>query len=245
MRVGDLAKESGVSVRTLHHYHEIGLLVPTRHNPGGHRIYSTADLLRLQQIRSLRQIGLSLAEIREFLETPEGSALQVLEQNLARARDDLAAQEGLCQRLEDLLTPLRKRAEPSAQSVLDALAATARADRYFSAEQRDLLRERRAVTDPERIRAVEGEWDELFDQFADALRRGHAPDSDPVQALAVRAQALVLEFTGGDAGLLRSLGEMYRKEGAETVLGAHGMAVDPDVFAFMSEAMRRLRADRG
>jgi MerR family transcriptional regulator, thiopeptide resistance regulator len=67
-RVGDVAQLTGVSIRTLHHYHEIGLLVPKGRSQGGYRLYGDADLLRLQQILIGRELGLSLDEIRRSLD---------------------------------------------------------------------------------------------------------------------------------------------------------------------------------
>lgn len=64
-KVGDLAGRTGLSVRTLHHYDEIGLLSPSGRTGSGHRLYSAEDVLRLQRIRSLRALGFSLEEIRE------------------------------------------------------------------------------------------------------------------------------------------------------------------------------------
>ncbi len=62
-KVGDLAGRTGLSVRTLHHYDEIGLLSPSGRTGLGHRLYSAGDVLRLERIRSLRALGLSLEEI--------------------------------------------------------------------------------------------------------------------------------------------------------------------------------------
>lgn len=62
---------SGVSVRALHHYDELGLLVPTGRTGAGYRLYGEADLLRLQQILLGRELGLSLAEIHRSLSDPE------------------------------------------------------------------------------------------------------------------------------------------------------------------------------
>ena len=59
-RVGDLARRTGVSVRTLHYYDEIGLLSPSRHSEGKHRLYGSDDVVRLQQIRSLQQMKLCI-----------------------------------------------------------------------------------------------------------------------------------------------------------------------------------------
>src|SRR5688572_13141071 len=69
-RVNDVARLAGVSVRTLHHYDEIGLLVPTARSPSGYRLYDDDDLLRLQQIIVARELGLSLEAIRKSLDDP-------------------------------------------------------------------------------------------------------------------------------------------------------------------------------
>ena len=58
IKVGEVAKRTGLSVRTLHHYDEIGLLSPSRRTASGHRLYGAGELARLQQIKSLRQLGL-------------------------------------------------------------------------------------------------------------------------------------------------------------------------------------------
>lgn len=73
MKVGDLAKQTGVSVRTLHYYDEIGLLSPSQRTQTGYRLYTEDDIIRLQQIVSLRQIGFSLEQIRECLEQSQFS----------------------------------------------------------------------------------------------------------------------------------------------------------------------------
>ena len=57
-KVGELAERTGLSVRTLHYYDEIGLLSPSRRTAAGHRLYTAGDVVRLQQIRSLKQPGL-------------------------------------------------------------------------------------------------------------------------------------------------------------------------------------------
>lgn len=66
----DLARLSGVSIRTLHHYDEVGLLTPKQRSAGGYRLYTEDDLLRLQQILVGRELGLSLEEIGRSLDDP-------------------------------------------------------------------------------------------------------------------------------------------------------------------------------
>jgi DNA-binding transcriptional MerR regulator len=69
-QVKDVSRIAGVSVRTLHYYEEIGLLVPTARTDAGYRLYTDDDLLRLQQILIGRELGLSLERIRQSLDDP-------------------------------------------------------------------------------------------------------------------------------------------------------------------------------
>src|SRR5438045_9670423 len=84
-KVGQLAKRTGMSGRTLHHYDAIGLLSPSRRTESGHRLYDRDDVARLQQIKSLRQLGFALEESRELLITKTDlTPLRVSEMHMAR-----------------------------------------------------------------------------------------------------------------------------------------------------------------
>ncbi|MEU6544491.1 MerR family transcriptional regulator [Streptomyces sp. NPDC046859] len=69
--VGQVAGFAGVTVRTLHHYDDIGLLVPSERSHAGHRRYSDADLDRLQQILFYRELGFPLDEVAALLDDPD------------------------------------------------------------------------------------------------------------------------------------------------------------------------------
>ena len=68
--VGEVAALAGVTVRTLHHYDRIGLLVPSRRSESGYRLYDYGDLERLRQIRLMRELRFSLDAIGQLLEVP-------------------------------------------------------------------------------------------------------------------------------------------------------------------------------
>lgn len=70
MKVKEVAKLTGVSVRTLHHYDEIGLLLPDRLTEAGYRLYSDENLATLQQILFFRELGFSLKKIKQLLNHP-------------------------------------------------------------------------------------------------------------------------------------------------------------------------------
>ncbi len=84
LKVGELAKRTGLTVRTLHHYDEIGLLKPSLRTEAGHRLYDADDVARLQKIVLLRQLGFSLEEVQACLDRPGFSPLEVLGLHLTR-----------------------------------------------------------------------------------------------------------------------------------------------------------------
>src|SRR5262245_55930365 len=97
MKVGELARRTGLTVRTLHHYDEFGLLKPSLHTESGHRLYTAGDIARLQRIVSLRQLGFSLEEVRDCLERPGFSPVEVIRLHVARLREQIELQRGLCE----------------------------------------------------------------------------------------------------------------------------------------------------
>src|SRR5437870_6900691 len=92
LKVGELARRTGLTIRALHHYDEIGLLQPSLHTESGHRPYTAGDIARLQQILSLRQLGFSLEEVRACLDRPGFSPLEVIGLHIARLREQIELQ---------------------------------------------------------------------------------------------------------------------------------------------------------
>lgn len=94
--VGQVAKLAHVTVRTLHHYDEIGLLKPSEHSEAGYRLYTLRDLERLQVILFFKELGFELDEIRALVDDPGFDRTEAL-----REQRDLIAEQAL--RLESLL----------------------------------------------------------------------------------------------------------------------------------------------
>lgn len=79
MRVGELAERTGLSVRTLHYYEEIGLLEPPERTDAGHRRYGDAQLGRLLRVKVMQQLGFSLEAIRQALREDTPALLTLIE----------------------------------------------------------------------------------------------------------------------------------------------------------------------
>src|SRR5437660_6165434 len=121
LKVGELAKRTGLTVRSLHHYDEIGLLRPSLHTESGHRLYTAGDVARLQQVLSLRQLGFSLDEVRDCLDRPGFSPLEVIRLHVARLREQIELQRKLCAGLEALAECFRTAEEVSADQFLQTI----------------------------------------------------------------------------------------------------------------------------
>lgn len=98
--VGQVARYAGISVRTLHHYHEIGLLAPGGRTRAGYRRYAEGDLERLQQVLYYKELGFPLEEIATILDDPGTDAAthlrrqhELLTRRMDRLRQMIAAVE--------------------------------------------------------------------------------------------------------------------------------------------------------
>lgn len=72
MHIGELAERAGMSLRTIRHYDEVGLLVPSGRTTGGFRVYTGDDLERLLVIRRMKPLGFTLDEMAELLRVVDG-----------------------------------------------------------------------------------------------------------------------------------------------------------------------------
>src|SRR5688572_13095458 len=101
--VKQLAKLSGVTVRTLHFYDEIGLLKPAYHGANGYRYYEEEQLLTLQQIRFYRELGFELKLIQDLLGRSDFDRAAALKTHRQRLQGDLQRTEELIQTIDDTL----------------------------------------------------------------------------------------------------------------------------------------------
>jgi DNA-binding transcriptional MerR regulator len=215
-KVGELARRTGLSVRTLHYYDEIGLLSPSQRTGSGHRLYTAADVVRLQRIKSLQHLGFTLREIRECLDRPDFPLQRVIQLHLSQLKESIELQRRLCDRLERVAARLRSGEEVSSgefvDTVMEVIKMSENVEKYYTPEQLEYLEERRREVGEERIHQVEAEWAELIEQVRAEMEAGTDPSDEQVQALARRWMGLVNEFTGGDPGIERSVGNMWQQE---------------------------------
>ena len=227
-KTSELASRAGVTVRTLRFYDRIGLL-KARRTPAGHRVYDEADLVRLQQIRLLQFVGLSLEQIRALLREPRN-----LRQSLDLQLSVLREKQAQLARIVALLTEASQR-DTDLAFVTHHIEREITMDwmkKFYDEETWEKVRQRAASHDSQQQAADQKRWHDLFQE---AQQRQSEPlDSPPVQALAARFKALVDEFTGGDPKILQALQHMH----ASQTERPPGMPDYSETKAFLIQAMK-------
>jgi DNA-binding transcriptional MerR regulator len=215
--VGDVARLSGVSVRTLHHYDEIGLLVPGGRSPAGYRLYSAADLQRLQQIMLYRELEFGLEEIAEMLADAGADTdehLRRQHQLLRGRRDRVIALLGAIEREMEArkmgisLTP-EEQFEIFGTDNMDEVTAEAE-QRWGDTDAWRESRRRAAAYSRQDWIAIKAEADANIAGFAEAIRAGEPADGSAAMDLAEEhRQHLTRWFYDCDYGMHRGLAELY------------------------------------
>ena len=194
-KIGDVAKASRVTVRTLHHYDEIGLLVPSR-SSAGHRFYGPDDLVRLQQILAARALGLPLEQIRRTLDDPDldRRALLLEQRNALEARAAEATR--MVTAIDEALAALDK-----PEGSFDPQALFRGFDpRAYEDEARDRWAETGTYQEAARRTRdyTESDWERYEEEQADLMRRlvvamerGVDPASPDGRALAEEHRLLI------------------------------------------------------
>ena len=231
LRVGELARRAGLTVRTLHHYDEIGLLKPSGRSDAGYRLYSQADVQRLHGIQTLRHLGLALADIARLLGGDGVEPARIIAQQMRVLDHQIAQATELRGRLALLRDGLVAGAEPDMGNWLEALSLMTTYGKYFSAAELKRIFEN--------WKRIEADWIVVRNLVRDAMDRHLPIDAPEVQALAYRWMALMLHWMDGDLDLLERWGHMFRTE--PSTQGRHH-APPGDMIAFI-EAAIQLRVD--
>ena len=209
---GEFAKKAGVTVRTLRWYDKQGLLTPTDHSEAVQRLYSELDFIKLQQIVTLKFIGMTLKEIKAVLLGDKVDIHSLLEKQRWTLENKLT-------QLQDVIFAISATEQSLSKYILDAeqFIQVIKSinmsnkfkwfNKFYSDKEKARLAERAKDWTPEDQKKIEGEWNQLFaDVRANMDKDLTSPE---VQALVDRWQGLVGQFTQGDPGIQSGLNNAY------------------------------------
>ncbi|MBM0258883.1 MerR family transcriptional regulator [Micromonospora sp. 4G55] len=240
--VGQVAKAARVTVRTLHHYDEIGLLSPSGRTAAGYRRYDDADLERLQHIRFYRELGFPLEEIAAILDDPAADPAahlrrqhELLSGRIGKLQEMVTAIELAMEarRMNINLTP-EERFEVFGDFDPDAHAEEAEqrwggTDAYRESNRRVA---RYSKEDWLRNKAENEDWGR---RFVEVMASGAAADSPEAMALAEEHRQLISRwFYDCSYEIHTGLADMYL---ADPRFTAHYEAIAPGMAAYLNEAI--------
>lgn len=237
-KIGELARATGLTVRTLHHYDEIELLRPSERSEAGHRIYADADVRRLYRIISLRQLGFPLTDIASLIESDDADPRAAVRRHLDAVEEQIGLQQELRERLGAVLGLLDGSREPSTTQLLEIMEVMMEVEKYYTPEQREQIKKRGEEADWDEIERLQKEWSQILEEAEAAMKAG-TPAADPkARQLARRYQKLgrwfAAGFTGGDKSLEESLNRVWAEKG-DHLHQAYGKG--PEVNQYLIQAL--------
>lgn len=245
--VGEVARLSGQTVRTLHHYDRIGLLVPAGRTSSGYRSYSDADMERLRRILTYRELGFGLEEIAEILDDPADTRSHLLRQH-GLVTERIERLRGLARSLERLLEAdaMDLNITPEERLELfgdfDVEAHSAEAERRWGGCEAYTQSQRRVGSyTKEDWKRNQAEAAEIYRDLAAAMAGGEPADGERAMDLAERHRDHITRwFYDCTTEIHRGLGALYVDDERFTAtIDAHA----PGLSRYLREAFAA-NADR-
>ncbi|GCD43958.1 MerR family transcriptional regulator [Streptomyces paromomycinus] len=240
--VGQVAGFAGVTVRTLHHYDEIGLLVPGERSRAGHRRYGDADLDRLQQIMFYRELGFPLDEVAALLDDPDADPREHLRRQHALLSARIGKLQAMAAAVEHAmearkmgvnLTPEEK-FEVFGDFDPDAYADEVR-ERWGGSDAYKESQRRTASYTKEDWKRLTEEFDAVHRKMAGVMASGRPADSAEAMDVAEEHRRFISSgYYDCSYEMHTCLGEMYV---ADERFTATYEAIRPGLAVYMRDAM--------
>jgi DNA-binding transcriptional MerR regulator len=236
-KIGQLADAAGLTVRTLRHYDQIGLLCPSLRNAVGYRLSTGDDAQRLYQIVALRGLGLQLRQIRDCLSAGVDPQPLIAEQvRTLNAQIEAATQ--LRNRLVSLLELLHQEGTPDGLDLLELIRHTADVGHlvtsYLDSEQIARLAHRHEALGEEAARLVREELPRLYRQALSQYQARTDPADATVAEIVRRIDQASATLSGGDDATTTGVRRLWAERGKEVYAGS-GIPWD-DLVDFLDQA---------
>lgn len=242
--VRKLSKLSGVSVRTLHWYDEIGLLKPAYYGENGYRYYEEEQLLTLQQILFFRELGFPLKDIQKILVSDDFDKIRALHAHKRTLEEDLGRIGNLVETIDKTINHIRGKQKMKDKEFYKGLdAGKNKGNEAFLANYQGTVAEdivgsaKQMATErsEEDLQEMEREGHEIFKAFADCRDKGLKPKSDEVQEIVHKQYQRAGRIHEVNKDVFLSYAQMYCEHPDFTKWFAEHY---PDLAPFVAEAMR-------
>ncbi len=236
--INKLAKMGGISVRTLHYYDEIGLLIPSYVGENGYRYYKEEELIRLQQILFFRELDFPLLQIKEMLDSPKFDPIQALKDQKKLIELEKERLNKLLQTITNSIQHMKNQTKIQDEELYGGLSKQQiekykeEARQKWGSEAVDQSEKRMknwTKADSDRIAK---ESDEITKSIVSLM--DHGPENAEVQFHIDRYFKYMQNFYDCSYEIFRGLGNLYVEDKRFT---AFYDKYHPDLAAFMQKAM--------
>ncbi len=213
--VKGLAKLSGVSVRTLHFYDEIGLLKPAYHGENGYRVYEQPQLLMLQQILFFKELGFTLTEVERLITAANFDKVETLKSHRAILERNIEHTHALIKTIDNTILNLEGGTEMKAKEMYLGFDKEKQAEyeQYWVENGgKRLVTESRKNTNGWKKKdydIVGEEFERLDHALTSAIRANQKPEEQAVQEIVRQHYALIKRFYHPTKEIYTGLGQMY------------------------------------
>ncbi len=212
---GEIAAAAGLTIRTVQHYDNIGLLPSSGRTEGGRRYYTQDDLIRIEQIVFYKLLDFSLEQIKEqlLLQPSENELLEMFKNQqllLLQKMEHLHTSFATIGIMSDMIEAGKEPPFPVLLRFLSALPGDdifSQAPQMMTEEQQKMLSE--YFQDIEPIQLFYHKWKEILIEATVLLHEDASPDSITAQDMAKRWWETILSFTGGNMELVKQLSELH------------------------------------
>ena len=211
MKIGELAQATQISVRTLHHYDEIDLVKPSSRTESGHRIYTEPDIIRLHKIISLRNVGFSLEEIKQFIGYSNDQTQELISRQLEKIEsesEELERKKWCIKTAQDLKSFDQYQGVENLVNMIRELSVQSQ---YLSADERKKIQESNNALGLEKLKEMHERLEKLTKQAQQFLDQNVKPTDPRVVALANEWSALGKEGIGESPEIAKKIQTMMQE----------------------------------
>lgn len=235
--VAQLAKISGVSVRTLHWYDEVGLLKPAYYGSNGYRHYEEEQLLILQQILFFRELGFKLKRIGKILGRSGFDQMAMLRSHRKVLQKEVERIRQLMKTIDKTIDHLEGKKKMSGNEFFNGFTLVTKAkggESYFAAEELVLGSVKAQTLSGAERKEIKDQAEEILKQIASCMNRGLKPTSKEVEHLIKTHAHFAKQFHAIDQNGYRALAQLYREH---PDFRRQLELIDPQLPDFISAAM--------
>jgi len=234
MKIGELAQATKISIRTLHHYDEIGLLKPSSRTESSHRLYTESDIARLHKIVSLRNIGFSLEEVGQFV----GHSHEELRDLIARQLEKVEVEREELDRKQWCIKAAHEAANfeqfQGSEKLISMIRELTIQSQYLSAEERQIIQSKNNALGLQRIKEMHSKLEQLTLLAQKFMSQNIDPTEPQVIALANEWNALGQEGVGDNPEVVKKI-KLMLQENPDL---ASYRGINQDLLEYLKKAFR-------